>query len=282
MKKKLFWLSVIISLFAFSFSSCDENEPENSYLPTKNLTDSLLAAYPQATDVKWKLEKGYAFAEFDSVKVWLDLNGNIKKTETEISYSALPQQIKDSLTAYGYSSTNGYICNEIEFITQIGLLDKYEIEFIKNGTEYELLLSGSGQIVNVKIDDEEEDDDIIEAPKALLDSIAVKFPLAQIYEIDSEDNLYEIELLYNNQELEVYYSLNYMWQCTKTEIDFDSLPAIVKDAFNASIFATYSVSKTESIQTINDTQYNIEVYSGRLEFELLYNSSGQLLSVNQD
>lgn len=105
------------------------------------------AKFPQATKVKWSLEKAGEYeAEFMLGKVEtsavFDRKGTLLETETEIKESELPEAVKTTLA----KDFAGYKLDEIEKTDAKGVIS-YEMEAKKDGKKYEIVFDANGKLL---------------------------------------------------------------------------------------------------------------------------------------
>lgn len=80
-------LSLLFIAVGFSMQSCsDDDDDDNSSVQTEYV-NALKALYPDATNVKWEINKGYRVAEFTkkfvSYDVWFDQKATLAMTELD-------------------------------------------------------------------------------------------------------------------------------------------------------------------------------------------------------
>ena len=73
----------------------------------------------------------------------------------------------------------------------------------------------------------------------LFRSLKANFPNARILDIDREDNMTEVEILDGKVVRELLFDGTGNWLFTKTEMSYAALPAVVKQALDASEYAGY-------------------------------------------
>lgn len=287
----------ISATIVVALSSCSDSNSSASYTPTQSIVDSLTVAYPSATNVSWSYQEGYAKADFDSTSVWFNTQGEIKKVCQEIPYDSLPQAVKDTLTARAYTSTNGWTFDEIEKITSVDLGSLYNVKLTNDSSKVEIKLSADGVVLKIKTLDalakepfkrgrhhhggkgnDEHKNAPVELPQTLIDYISTQYPGAVISDSHYMKGLYKVEFLYNSQEYEL--TIDQSLNVIKTEIaiQYDSLPAEVKTAFEASEYQSWTKDEIEQETQNSVTTYSIKVHQSRLRLELTYSSTGELIS----
>ena len=94
------------ALVALAFVGCDKE-----YDAPAGTRSEFVSSYPNAVDVEWERERGYAVAEFElpgisnDCEAWYTLDGVWVLTSYDIAYSALPQAVRAAFEAeYGVES----------------------------------------------------------------------------------------------------------------------------------------------------------------------------------
>lgn len=117
----------------------------------QNVKSTLVKLFPKvnASDVKWKLDKGNYKAEFNSSKeydVFIDKSGKWVATEIEIKHSELPKEVKQSLASGEYKD---WKVTEIEQVENTEYKVLYELNVVKDGEpEYEITYDPAGKLIS--------------------------------------------------------------------------------------------------------------------------------------
>ncbi len=93
----------------FIIGSCDKYDDGR---PAKDVRSEFANMYPDAWDVEWEYDGLYWEVSFETGKrpngteheAWYDMSGNWIQTKTELAYTAVPQKIKDYLSASEYGN----------------------------------------------------------------------------------------------------------------------------------------------------------------------------------
>lgn len=86
-----------------------------------------------------------------------------------------------------------------------------------------------------------------------------------------------------NVGAEAWFTAAAQWQMTVTDVSFNSVPQAVRDAFNASEYATWRVEDVDMIERTGlETIYVLEVENGNLEYDLYYSAEGILIKAEAD
>lgn len=180
--------------------------------------------------------------------------------------------------------------DEVERIQRNGLEDVYVIE-VKNtvdgvATEIDLYYSKDGVLVKKLVDmDEDYDysDYIPVAPAAGVDAfLKANFPNARILDIDREDNMTEVEILDGKVVRELLFDGTGNWLFTKTEMSYAALPAVVKQALDASEYAGYRVDDVDHYVTSAEEYYRLELESVMGDVKVKITATGELSPMEQN
>ena len=91
--------------------------------------------------------------------------------------------------------------------------------------------------------------------------LKANFPNARILDIDREDNMTEVEILDGQVVRELLFDKASNWLFTKTETVYAALPAVVKQALEASEYAGYHVDDVDHYATPEEEYYRLELES---------------------
>ena len=298
MKKHLFAMVCM----AVSLWSCSNDDapvvggPENGKVSAEAQA-ALFQLYPNATDVNWSVKGEYVVADFNMAATraaageyaaWFDNAGRwYMTTDSEILFDQLPAEVK---TAFGESEYSAWTVDEVERIQRNGLEDVYVIE-VKNtvdgvATEIDLYYSKDGVLVKKLVDmDEDYDysDYIPVAPAAGVDAfLKANFPNARILDIDREDNMTEVEILDGKVVRELLFDGTGNWLFTKTEMSYAALPAVVKQALDASEYAGYRVDDVDHYVTSAEEYYRLELESVMGDVKVKITATGELSPMEQN
>ena len=287
---------------AVSLWSCSNDDapvvggPENGKVSAEAQA-ALFQLYPNATDVNWSVKGEYVVADFNMAATraaageyaaWFDNAGRwYMTTDSEILFDQLPAEVK---TAFGESEYSAWTVDEVERIQRNGLEDVYVIE-VKNtvdgvATEIDLYYSKDGVLVKKLVDmDEDYDysDYIPVAPAAGVDAfLKANFPNARILDIDREDNMTEVEILDGKVVRELLFDGAGNWLFTKTEMSYAALPAVVKQALDASEYAGYRVDDVDHYVTSAEEYYRLELESVMGDVKVKITATGELSPMEQN
>lgn len=140
MKKTVF----LVLAIAMVFTACEDDDIRNADIPSVVL-NGFTEQFSNATGVEWEKKADLYEAEFEIEKVAyeaiLSSDGTIVKYKYDVSYEALPEAVKASITA-DYDKTN---IDEIELI-QISETSYYQVEFDAEPNDNKIIFEESGQV----------------------------------------------------------------------------------------------------------------------------------------
>ncbi len=147
MKKIFAILAVAVSVT--TILSCDKFEDGR---PAKDVRQEFNRMYPDAWDVEWEYDGVYWEVNFETGsrphgidhEAWYDKDGTWIQTKTEISYNAVPQAIKDYLTASEYGK--GSLADQsVDFVETTGE-NYYVFEVYHEGREVSVTVTENGKV----------------------------------------------------------------------------------------------------------------------------------------
>lgn len=128
-----------------------------------------------------------------------------------------------------------------------------------------------------------ESDYIPVAPAAGVDAfLKANFPNARILDIDREDNMTEVEILDGKVVRELLFDGTGNWLFTKTEMSYAALPAVVKQALDASEYAGYRVDDVDHYVTSAEEYYRLELESVMGDVKVKITATGELSPMEQN
>ncbi len=150
MKRIFAILAIAASLVAMA--SCEKYEDGR---PSKDVRTEFKNMYPDAWDVEWEMEIGldgkYWEVSFETGSkpngtehtAKYDMDGNWIETETDIFWNAVPQGVKDALSAkYAGSVLEDHTVGYVE--TPTGIFYRFDIYL--NGVEVDVKVTEDGQV----------------------------------------------------------------------------------------------------------------------------------------
>lgn len=116
-------------------------------------------------------------------------------------------------------------------------------------------------------------------PSEVTDALKTKYPNAQQVEWKDKLTHFDAEFVDNNVKTTASFSNDGTWKETDQEIDFEKLPAAVKDGFSKSKFNDWTTGSVTKIISPEGVQYKIYAEkSSIIQKKFLYfNEKGQLV-----
>jgi hypothetical protein len=130
-----------------------------------------------------------------------------------------------------------------------------------------------------------DDDDGIRVSEELNLALRTKYPNAANVEWEAKAGFYVADFRYNGVELDAWFTTDAVWKMTETDlgIDVNKLPTVVKDAFLASEYATWTVDDIDKYEREDMTFFLVEIEkNGLRDRNLYYNEQGGLLRDAED
>ncbi len=138
---------LLATLIIFSLNQCTSNEEETTPQTPESVLTAFSKMFPEATEVEWDAEDENNWeAEFilgeNSMEAEFSREGAWLKTETELHKVDIPEVVIEAILAkYPKCEWRGF-----EEVRSENFL-AYEVELIYQGEEIELMVTGSGQIL---------------------------------------------------------------------------------------------------------------------------------------
>lgn len=132
---------------------------------------------------------------------------------------------------------------------------------------------------------DDDDDDGIRVSEELNLALRTKYPNATNVEWDAKAGFYVADFRDNGAELDAWFTTDAVWKMTETDlgIDVNKLPTVVKDAFLASEYATWTVDDIDKYEREDMTFFLVEIEkNGLRDRNLYYNEQGGLLRDAED
>lgn len=112
-------------------------------------------------------------------------------------------------------------------------------------------------------------------------SFAKDFPTAKDVEWEESAALYRVEFEIDKMDYKAYYDKQGQLVFFKKEIYVQNLPSVVKNAVVAK-YADYKIDDIDVYNKANVLTYEVKVEKGDLEYELLLDDAGTILSEKMD
>lgn len=250
-------------------TGCSKDETKYPGDISSQVIEAFNAKYPGVSQVQWQVKGAYAVASFRPGNdapwhsAWFDNgNGYWGMTETDIPFSALPQEVK---TAHREGEYASWRVDDVDMLSRQGMETVYVIEVEQGETEIDLYYSPDGVLIKKVMDsapDYDYGDYIPEQTTAsVAEYIARHYPSARIVEVDIEGGLTEIEIIDGRTPRELLFSASGQWMLTKTELRRHDVPQAVEAARMASEYADYYIDDIDFYETPEGNYYRYDLES---------------------
>lgn len=280
MKLKIYTLLLALS-GAWGLQSCDNNDDESMNVPVE-LQNAFSTMYPNITNVKWEAKAGYYVADFRNgydASAWFTQDAKWQMTETDIPYSALPQEVKTAFEGSEYTTASGWRIDDVDKLERVNLETVYVIEVENKNQEVDLYYSEGGVLIKSIVDTDDDDDDHYlpeqnaQLTEAMRNFIDTQYPGARLVEVDIEDDgqyrgYTEVDIIHLDNDLkrnvskEILFDKSGTWVHTSWDVRRTDLPAVVLTAIDTQITTTYPgyrFDDAECIENANGKYYRIEL-----------------------
>lgn len=255
MKKTTLQWMLAFFVCAALVAGCDDDEKSESGIQPPSQTEAAFQKqFPGATNVSWSKKSGYDVAAFSLATraaaarntAWYPEGGTAwVYTTFEISYMQLQQEAPAVVTAWESSpyKTQGYRIDEIDKRTYADSDPTYKLEIESASQERELIYKTDGTLLSDFLDPDTDDDDEEDepCPEPILRFLTANLPDALIVECDTERHAgvttYGVEVIYRQEESDLYFDEKYTFIHAVAEIDEDDLdnPGVLPAAVYAKI-----------------------------------------------
>lgn len=280
MKLKIYTLLLALS-GAWCLQSCDNNDDESVNVPVE-LQNAFSTMYPNITNVKWEAKAGYYVADFRNgydASAWFTQDGKWQMTETDIPYSALPQEVKNAFEGSEYTTASGWRIDDVDKLERVNLETVYVIEVENKNQEVDLYYSEGGVLIKSIVDTDDDNDDHYlpeqngQLTEAMRNFIDTQYPGARLVEVDIEDDgqyrgYTEVDIIHLDNDLkrnvskEILFDKSGTWVHTSWDVRRTDLPAVVLTAIDTQIttnYPGYRFDDAECIENANGKYYRIEL-----------------------
>lgn len=300
MNKSLILSFIAASLLAVGCDKESEGIPAGNGNAEKEVSQVALAAfsnrYPGAQNVTWSVKNGYAVADFSlaatradakSHSAWFqNRNGEWKMTEEDILFEDLPEPVKIGFSNSKYAKDPWVRTGDVDKLERKdvvmldgsnGVIVVYVIEVEKNTngveTEMDLYFSTEGILVNEVADapDDNYEGYIPSTPTTSITQYLQTNYLSKggrLIDVDREDGGTEVELIFQNRKLELFFDASEAWIYTKTDYHLSDITsgAVPADILSALRTSPYYTSDT-AIDDIEKVEHKDKLW---WHFELEY------------
>lgn len=91
--------------------------------------------------------------------------------------------------------------------------------------------------------------------------IEAHYPGAVILDKDENDGLTEVEILYENTVLELFFNGSNQWVKSEQDVKYSDLPAAVKSLIDSS-YSAYRIDDIELVETTTEKYYKFDMVQG--------------------
>jgi Protein of unknown function (DUF2874). len=125
----------------------------------------------------------------------------------------------------------------------------------------------------------DDDDNLKNVDKGLLEAFNEKYPGAKVWEWEMENGYFVAFFLLDGHEAEAWFDRNHKWVFTEIDLRFNELPEAVQTGFNTSEYADWRIDDVDQFDYADaETRYIIEVEKGNREMKLAYHADGTLVN----
>lgn len=261
---------------SFAFVSCDDDD--DKFAPESVVTKAFDSKYPDARQVSWENEAGYAKAEFHTgsyeAEAWFDPQGNWMLTETDLPYEALPQALKSSFEASQYAQ---WKVDDADMLERPDAGTIYVLDVENGEQEVDLHYTEEGILIREAADSGDNNGHRPSVtPSAIKELILKMYPGATILEVDTEAKGTEVDILHESTHKEVWLDTQNNWLYTEWEIPSSQVPDIVMKAFKSSSYASYKIEEIHVIQKAEGLSYAFELEQGDQDVTIRFDEDGIL------
>lgn len=259
------FLILLLSLAAVAAAQSCQEKDDAVTVPTA-VQSSFTQLYPDAKGMKWKEHDTFLVVEFyragNESEAWFDAAGNWYMTQTEISFAALPEIVRQAFRTGEYGD---WEIDDVEMTVRREMETVYTIKVERGREKYRLYYSEDGILLQSRPDTKDGAYDILlpqQLPQAVTDFIEQQYPGARIVEIETEHHpayTLEVEIIDGRTAREVYFDAANRWIGTKTELQADAVPAAVMQVLRASRYGQWEIDDIDHILTLTREWYRFEM-----------------------
>lgn len=199
-----------------------------------------------------------------SKDVVFDASGDWVYTTYEVAWTSLPAAVTSAFNSSAYKE---YYVDDIDFYETAdkgnyyrfdleSLLGDIKIYITENGTVSTTPGSGSGS--GTGTDNPGSDVGVNQTIQA---HVEAHYPGAVILDKDEKNGLTEVEILYNNAVLELFFNGSNQWVKSEQDVKYSDLPAAVKSVID-STYSAYRIDDIELVETPTEKYYKFDMLQG--------------------
>lgn len=198
-----------------------------------------------------------------SKDVIFDASGNWLYTTYEVTWTSLPSAVSSAFSSSAYSD---YYIDDIDFYETAdnsnyyrfdleSILGDIKIYITENGTVSTTVPGSGGSGTGSDNPGGAGVNQTIQA------HIEVHYPGAIILDKDENDGLTEVEILYENTVLELFFNGSNQWVKSEQDVKYSDLPAAVKSLIDSS-YSAYRIDDIELVETTTEKYYKFDMVQG--------------------
>lgn len=150
MKKTLFLIVMAVIAVPFLFSSCDDDDNDDTFIPPVNIAEALKQVYPGAQNIEWEMKGAYYVADCwvagDELEVWFDANANWVMTENDLD--SIDELVPAVYTAFNNSNYSSWVVTDVYVLTFPQHLTESVIQVKQGSQRYALYFSQEGGLLH--------------------------------------------------------------------------------------------------------------------------------------
>ncbi|WP_302274324.1 PepSY-like domain-containing protein [Alistipes ihumii] len=263
MQLKTYFMMLALGVCGAVMQSCDDDD-DNLNVP-EELRSAFSQKYPGSVP-EWKTRSNYYIADFRDqsyeAEAWFTSDAIWLMTETDISYAALPEAVKNAFQNSEYATWNR---DDADMLERKGLEPVYVLEVEQGSREMDLYYNAEGILIKAMEDYENDSESYlpIELPEGVKNFLQEKYAESKIVETDREHGRLEVDIIHHGVVKEVVFDDSGNWLSTSRGIGWNSLPEVVKIAIQREISNNYvgyeADDEPEQVETPDGNYYRIEL-----------------------
>lgn len=283
MKLKMYFLLLVLGVFAFGLQSCDDDDNDGISVP-KELADALAKEHPNAQRIEWETKGAYYVADFHEEnfekEAWFTKDGLWQMTETDLRYADLPIPVRSSYESSTYY--NGWKVEDVDKLERRGMAVVYILELERGEQEVELYYSEEGILVKEVSDVHNgggtpENYLPADLSAVIQEFITQKYPDARIVDVEQGRNgTTEVEIVHENRGKDVVFTAEGAWAYTTWDVNERTLADVVKRAAETA-YPGYIIDGAEYVETPDGDYFLLELEQGEREVYLKVTAEGVVL-----
>lgn len=258
MKTRIF-LSLGMVIALLSMISCNDEK----IVVSKEIQTAFDAVHPNAKNVRWEMEDVYYVAEFKEDNIhknaWFTSNAVWLLSESDYRLNNLPQSVQNAFNACEYANWH---VDDVDVIIRPNIETIYVIEVNQGETEVDLHFNENGDLIKIEFDTDDDQNNInlvVNLPELITNFITTNYPNAVIIDAEYEFSGYEVDIIYNQEHKELYFTPAGTWTSTVTDISLTQIPQVVLSAVQTSQYSNYHIDDVDFVETPTGNYYLVEL-----------------------